>query len=58
MSEREYIKASADIVVKHLLGAPETKKALINFINAVLEDSGFQPITQVTILNSFNIKNF
>ena len=58
MSEKEYIKASSDIVVKYLLGVPETKKALVNFINAVLENSVFQPISQVTILNPFNIKNF
>ena len=57
-NETEYIKASADIVVKYLLGVPETDKALISFINAVLEDSGFEPISSVTIQNPFNIKSF
>ncbi len=51
--EQEYIKASADIVVKYLLGVQETESALKNFINSVLEDSGFEPISSVTIQNPF-----
>jgi len=54
----DYIRASADIVVKYLLGVHETEKALISFINAVLEDSGFQPIYTVSVQNPFHIKNF
>ena len=38
-SDNLFIKPTADIVVKYLLGAKGTEKALLSFINAVLEDS-------------------
>ena len=60
--EKEYdslfIKPTADIVVKYLIGAKGTEKALLSFINAVLEDSQSKRIEKLVIQNPFNLKNF
>ena len=53
-----FINPTSDIVIKYLLGAKGTEKALLSFINAVLEDSQFEKIISLTIKSPFNIKNF
>lgn len=58
MEKPEKIKAYYDIVVKYLLGREDTKDSLIDFVNAVLEDSGLYPVVSVELMNPFNIKEF
>lgn len=54
----EQIHAYSDMVVKYLLGREDTKDLLLEFINAVLEDSGSEPIVSVELKNPFNPKEF
>lgn len=53
-----YIKPVSDIFIKYLFGIEENKDLLLSFINAVLEDSGFQKIVTVELKNPFNIGTF
>lgn len=53
-----YIKPSSDIFIKYLFGTEQNKDLLIQFINSVLTDSGFEEIVELEILNPFNIKSF
>ena len=46
-----YIKPTSDIFVKYLFGTEESKDQLIAFINAVLEDAGFNKIQDIEIKN-------
>ena len=44
-----YIKPSSDIFIKYLFGmdTEESRMLLLSFINAVLQDSGFEPVVSV-----------
>ncbi len=44
--------------IRYLLGSKGHEELLRNFINAHLEDSGFDPVESVTIENPFNLKEF
>ena len=50
------IKAFVDFAFKMIFGSPENSIALIGLLNAILELE--RPITEVTILNPFNRKEF
>lgn len=52
------IKAYTDIFVKYLLGSEGNEDILLDFINDVLTDSGFDKIKSVHISNPFNMKDF
>ncbi|HCL56621.1 MAG TPA: hypothetical protein DHW82_06385 [Spirochaetia bacterium] len=52
------IKPTADIFVLYLLGSEKNKDLLLSFINAVLIDSAFPPVKEVTLKNPFNLKTF
>ena len=51
-----YVKPTSDIFFKYLFGVEEHKPILMDFINAVLKDSGFPLITDLEIKNPFNFK--
>ncbi len=55
-----YIKPSSDIFIKYLFGmdTEESRELLLSFINAVLQNSGFDPIVSVVSKNPFNYKEF
>jgi len=55
-----YVKPSSDIFIKYLFGmdTEESKELLLSFINAVLQDSDFDPIVSVIPKNPFNYKEF
>ncbi len=44
--------------IRYLLGSKGHEELLRNFINAHLEDSGFDPVNRVTIENPFNLQEF
>ena len=45
-------------MIKYIFGREETKDLLLSFINAVLEDSGLNPIVSFELKNPFNFKEF
>jgi predicted transposase/invertase (TIGR01784 family) len=53
-----FIDPTSDTFVIFLLGSPEHKEILLDFINSVLKDSGFDTIVDVEIQNPFNIKKY
>ena len=53
---RRIVNPISDIFVRFLLGLEENKPILIDFINTILLDSGFEPVVDLTILNPFNLK--
>ena len=52
------IKPTSDLFTAVLWSAPKNEPILRDFINAVLEDIEMPPITQATVKNRFNIKEF
>ena len=52
---KKYINPISDIFVRYLLGSEENKKLLLDFINTILCDSGFEGAKDITLLNPFNI---
>jgi predicted transposase/invertase (TIGR01784 family) len=52
------IDPKVDCVFKALLGSPENSNLLIDFLNSILATDLESPITQVTILNPYNEKEF
>jgi predicted transposase/invertase (TIGR01784 family) len=54
----DYIKAYSDIFIKYLFGKEGNEDILLDFINDVLTDEGFPKITELTIKNPFNPKEF
>jgi len=46
------------MVAKYILGREETKDILISFVNAVFEDSDYEQIKEIEILNPFNIQEY
>ena len=52
------IDPKVDCVFKALLGAEHNRRLLIHFLNAMLGDELAAPITEVTILNPYNEREF
>ena len=52
------VNPTSDFFVRYLLGQEENKSVLLDFINAVLTDSGFKPAVDLTIENPFNLKSY
>ena len=53
-----FIDPTSDIFVLYLFGSPENNDILLDFINSVLSDAGFNKIVEVEPLNPFNIRKF
>lgn len=53
-----FIKPTSDVFVNYLWATPGNERFLLDFINAVLEDTGLPSIRSVEVLNPFNLKNF
>jgi len=53
-----YVKPYSDIFVKYLFGSQGNEDILLHFINAVLSDSESKRISDVAILNPFNLQSF
>jgi predicted transposase/invertase (TIGR01784 family) len=53
-----YIDPVSDIFVLYLLGSPENNDILLDFINNVLIDVGFEPVVSVEVTNPFNLRTF
>ncbi len=51
------IRITTDIFIRYLFGSENNKDLLLDFINAVLIDSGFKPVKEVFIKNPFNLSN-
>jgi len=47
-----------DCVFKAILGTEKNKNLIIHFLNAVLELCGGNRITDITLLNPYNERNF
>ena len=52
------IKPTSDLFTAVLWSAPKNEPILVDFISAVLIDSGQQPIREATVLNPYSIKEF
>lgn len=52
------ISAVSDIVFKYLLGSRSSTPLLLSFLNAVQEDVGAPPFTQIEIINPINDRQF
>ncbi len=52
------VNPTSDFFVRYLLGSEENKDLLLDFINAILIDSGFKPAVKLEIMNPFNLKTF
>jgi predicted transposase/invertase (TIGR01784 family) len=52
------VKAYSDIFVKYLFASPGNEDIVLDFINDVLVDSGFEKISSVRILNPFSVRAF
>lgn len=52
------IDPKIDCVFKALLGAEQNRRLLIHFLNAMLAGELTTPITEVTILNPYNEREF
>lgn len=53
---RSHISPTSDIFVRYLLASPKNTDITKSFINAVLEDSGQQPVMSVKITSPFNLR--
>ncbi len=51
------VRATSDLFVRYLLGSEENKPVLIDFINAILKDSGLTGIQNAILKNPFNLKS-
>ncbi len=54
MNRKRPLNPMDDIFVKYLLGTEENKDLLISFINAVLDEKGYDLVLDVEIKNPFN----
>ncbi len=52
------VNPTSDFFVRYLLGSEENKAILLDFINTILKDSGFNPAVKLKIMNPFNLKTF
>ena len=55
---RERVKAYSDIFIRYLFGSEGNEDIALDFINDVLQHSGFPKIKTVKILNPFNLSDF
>ena len=55
---RHTIDPTVDCVFKAILGSEENLALLIHFLNAVLGDQFQAPVTEVALLNPFNLREF
>ena len=55
---RELIPAYRDTFVHYLFGTPGHEPILLDFLNAVLENDGQQPVQSVEMRNPFNPATF
>ena len=55
---RHAIDPTVDCVFKAILGTEENIALLVHFLNAVLADPSSAPITEVTLLNPYNMREF
>jgi predicted transposase/invertase (TIGR01784 family) len=46
----------ADVFVRYLLGSEENKDILIDFLNAVFVQKGYDLVVEINLLNPFNLK--
>jgi len=53
---RSHIQPTSDIFARYLLSSPKNVHLTKSFINAVLEDSGEDPVEKVQILSPFNLR--
>jgi len=51
------IRLTNDFVFKYVFGRESSKPMLLEFVNAVLTDSGFSPISDLTLKNPINLKS-
>ena len=51
-----YVNPFNDFFIRFLLGSEGNEDLCRSFINTVLDDAGFPPVSKVTIKNPFNIK--
>ncbi len=52
------VNPTSDFFVRYLLGSEENKDILLDFINTILNDSGFNPAVNLEIMNPFNLITF
>jgi predicted transposase/invertase (TIGR01784 family) len=52
------ITPTSDVFIAALWSAAKNEPLLLGFINSVLRDFGEPPITEATVLNPFNVKEF
>jgi predicted transposase/invertase (TIGR01784 family) len=52
------VRAVSDIVFKYIFGTEESTDILKSFINAVLTDAGYPVISEVSVVNPFNLKTY
>jgi len=52
------VRAVSDIVFKYIFGTEESTEILRAFINAVLTDAGYPVISEVSVVNPFNLKTY
>ncbi|HAH61907.1 MAG TPA: hypothetical protein DCL73_07400 [Treponema sp.] len=53
---RKQIRPTSDVFARYLLSSPKCTHLTKAFINAVLEDAGETPVTDVKIMSPFNLK--
>jgi RNase H-fold protein (predicted Holliday junction resolvase) len=58
MTEEIKLYAYNDMVFKYLMGREECKAQLMGFINAVLQQCGRHPVTDLVINNPFNLQEY
>ncbi len=51
------VSPTNDFYFRYLFGSEQHKDLTLGFINAVLSDSGLGPVAEITLLNTFNLKN-
>ncbi len=52
------VTGTSDLFVRYLLGSEKNTALLVDFINAVLIDCGFETIRKAEITNPFNLKEY
>lgn len=58
ISMERIVNPTSDFFIRYLLGSEEHKELLLDFINAILKDSGFNPALKISIMNPFNLRGF
>ena len=52
-----YLSPLSDYLARYLLGSEQNKNLLLDFVNAVLTDSGLPPAREIEIKDPFNLKD-